>query len=395
MNGYHAPIQYKHNRKKRRYGKKKLRINFTVLFVVLFIIGCFVGAVFLGNYLKDKVGEPHSGPASLPETNGEKPDGSHPSVSDAAQKRKSHRSGCFFPYAGADAYKLAGKLFDSGYDSVTIPLKDDTGALLYYSASAVALSRLPEDAQLPSLGDTISAIRAAGRVRGIEPLITVYYDMAYHTQTDPVIGEAALLYETAVISEAYSLGADGVLLTGLPTEGGRITDPDGILAVIDKLRASSPDIALTLAFPYEVYADRAMSQTLDTLVLAAGALAVDTTPLDWSYSETEEEFTYTNDQGEPETGTETVRQSSIYSSLDSAAAAIKSSTALYSLGFVIRGNVPYNEVEAVDALYHNGTYAYFVISAPEEMSQPTTPGETSAEETSTKPTPDTTSKPKP
>ncbi len=391
MNGYHAPIQYKHSGKSRRrynrYGRKKLRINLTVLFVVLFIIGCFVGAVILGNYLKDKVGGAGGVDETFFDTNDNAGAGPHPSVSDAAQSHASHRSGCFFPYASEDIYALSGRIFDSGYDAVTIPLKDAAGTLLYYSSAAETLSRLPEGVELADLRDTMSAVRAAGRARGMEPQITLYFDMTYSASSDPVISEATLLYETAVIAEAFSLGADNVLITGLPTDGGRITDADGIMAVIEKLRSSAPDIKLTLAFPPETFSDRSMSQTLDALAKAAGALAVDTLGLDWSYSETEEEYTYTDEQGQQATGIGTVRQSSIYSALDAAASSIKSSVSLYSLSFVIRGNVTYNESEAVDALSRNGAYGYFVISAPEEYHAPASP------ETGSGTEPDTTAKP--
>ncbi len=391
MNGYHAPIQYKHSGRSRRhynrYGRKKLRINLTVLFVVLFIIGCFVGAVVLGNYLKDKVGGAGAGDDTFFDTNDKADTGPHPSVSDAAQSHASHRSGCFFPYASEDIYALAGRIFDSGYDSVTIPLKDSSGTLLYYSSAAETLSRLPEGVELADLRDTMSAVRAAGRARGMEPQITLYFDMTYSASSDPVISEATLLYETAVIAEAFSLGADNVLITGLPTDGGRITDADGIFAIIEKLRSSAPDIKLTLAFPPETFADRSMSQTLDALAKEAGALAVDTLGLDWSYSETEEEYTYTDEQGQQATGVGTVRHSSIYSALDDAASSIKSSVSLYSLGFVIRGDVTYNESEAVDALSRNGAYGYFVISAPEEYHAPASP------ETGGVTEPDTTAKP--
>ena len=376
MNGWHAPIQYKRNRKKRRYGKKKLKINLTVLVIVVFVIACIVGTVMLGNYLRGKIDPDSSG--DLPGgTTGHTPggNGDGASVSDAAQSHNAKRSGCYtITSKDSDTLlKNAARIFDSGYDSVTVPLTDDDGVLLYDSAAAKALSRQPEVTGLPDLGDIFTAIRNEGDARGLSPTLTVYYNMTYGDTSDAVISEATMLYETAVIAEAYSLGADEVLITGIPVFSDGGSDPDSVLSVIERLRTSAPKIKITLALPYEIFKDRSMSQTLDALADAADALAVDTRTLDWSYREELETFVYTDENGEEVTSTELVRHIAIFDELDRAAAEIRSSASLYSLSYIIYGDVMLLEKEAVDALIKNGVYSYYVVSADEDQTSPPPP----------------------
>ena len=371
MQQYHAPIQYKRRKTKRRYGKTKLHINVTVLFFVLFIAACTIGAVILGNYLKGKVTPndmsddtdgggvsraPDNGAAMIPG-----------SASDAAQVHDNVRSGCLYVDGGDGPDEIKSKalaIFDCGYDSVTIPLTDKNGALRFRSDAAAALSRQDADSSLPNLGDAVSAVRAAAAERSLHARVSVYYAMTYKTIDDPVIAEATLLYETAVISESYSLGADAVVLTGI--SGGGSVDKDEILGVIERLRSSSPDIKLVLALPFSSFTDVKNPAELDELAQAAGCLAVDATTLDWSYSEETRTHTEYGEGGEPFDVTDTVRTSHIFDELDAASSSIKSSVSLYSLGFILRGDVKYNESEAVDALIKNGIYSYYVVSAPEQ-----------------------------
>ncbi len=369
MAQYHAPIQYKHRKTKRRYGRKRLHINLTVAFVVMFVVAVTVGTICLGNHLKHKVAAIGTGDDF--DTGGDTigtGEAGGQSASDAAQKHDDVRSGCFLLVKGETDEMIkqrALRLFDSGYDSVTIPLADSAHSLLYASDAAVALSRQPENTGLPDLSRVIIDIREAGAERGLSPSVNVYYDLTYSDQTDPVLSEATLLYETAVAAEAFSLGADEVLLTGFPVSGNTIPDPDAILSVIDRMKSSSPDIKLIAAFPYEVFANVDMSAPLDMLSRAAGRLAVDTTGLDWSYTErTETDYDAADENGEPVKTDRVVRESNIYGELDRACASIKSSVSLYSLGFVILSDEPYNQAEAIDALFKNGIYSFYAVSFP-------------------------------
>lgn len=389
-NNYHAPIQFKHYKSKRRYGKRKIKINLTVVGIIIFAVACVVGTVCLGNYLRGKVdagdGVGYSGSIGSGSGN----DAVGPNVGDAAQTHESMRSGCFDLATGS-----ADRLFDAGYDAVTVPLTDEDGVLLYDSDAAKALSRQPAETELPKLGEKLSEIRAAASARGIKAKITVYYDMKYSQNADPVISEATLLYETAVIAEAYSLGADEALITGIPVE----KDAASALEIIDKLRASAPGIRLRLALPYEIFGNAAMSQTLDAVADAAGALAVDTRSLDWSYSETSSSpgTDPGAETGTPATPERSERHSNIFDELDRAASSIRSSVSLYSLGFVLLGDNMYLESEAVDALIKNGIYSYYTVTSPEDTSAPST-GDTeppATDDTGAATDPDPKPKPKP
>ncbi len=388
MGAYRRPVKFQRRRVPRRHNKYVgIKPNTTVLFVVIFIVACIIGSVILGNHLKRKAEENRP---SILDTATQKDDETTKTssgVSSIAPADGHIRSGCLDISHESDKDALTKSLhnlFSSGFDSVTLPIAKD-GALLYYSPAAVALSYMSADADLPSLTETVELIKSVGAAYGINPTVTAYYKLTSPETEDPVLKEASYLFDTAIISEAYTLGADEVLVAGFKKDLHTDERRDAILLFVEKLKSSAPDIKIGFAFAPEVYCTDTTAANLEKIASETDFLAVDTSELDWTYSVTDEPVYTTDENGDRIETTETVVLSSIYGQIEGITSAAKGSISLYGLRFVLNGTYTYTLTEAIDALYSKGALDYYVMSAPESGYSPEEPETTESEsETETK-----------
>ena len=254
------------------------------------------------------------------------------------------------------------------------------------------------DAALPDLSKIINTIRSVGKEYGISPTVTAYYKLTTPETDDPVLTEVAFLFDTAIVAEAYTLGADEVLVSGFSLSDA--TDCDNVTAFIDKAKLSAPKIKLGLAFAPEVYADDASASYLEKIAAGTSFFAVNTDSLDWSYSVIEETFSSTDENGDTVFTTENVVYSVIYDELVNTAVSIKGSISLYGLRFLLNGDNAYSLAMAAEALSSKGAYDYYVITSPEGGHPPddyepetTTESDKKDEETKKPQKPETTQKP--
>ncbi len=394
MGTYRRPVKFRRHRVPRRQSKyiPKLKPNTTVLLIVIFIVICIVFAVMLGNYLKEKA-ETNRPSILDTTTDTEKESVDTSSGVSSIDKADGHiRSGCLDISSAKDKETLTARLrnmFASGFDSVTLPLAKD-GALLYYSPAAVALSHMPADADLPSLTDTVELIKSVGKEYGITPTVTAHYKVTVPETDDPVLSEASYLFDTAIISEAYTLGADEVLVSGFKTDLDTNERRDALLLFIEKLKSSAPKIKIGFAFAPEVYCTDATAVALEKIAAEISFLAVDCSSLDWTYTVTEDKVTSTDENGDKIETVETVILSNIKGQIDEITSAAKGSISLYGLRFVLDGTYTYTLREAIDALYSKGALDYYAISAPEDAYSPVDPDTTDSESETE---PETTKKP--
>lgn len=364
MNNYRRPVNFKRNRIPRRHRKFKIKPNSAVLFVSVFVIIVIVATVMLGNHLKelaDQIAPPdNTGEDTTDADTTLKSDG----VSSIISADGNIRSGCLDISEYSSDEELARQIkniYAAGFDSVTVPISNN-GSLCYYSPAAITLSYMTEDAELPKLQSIIEMIRSIGNDYGITPKVTAYYRLTSPNTTDPVLSEASFLFDTAIVAEAYTLGADEVLVSGFSLGGA--ADCETVISFIEKTKVSAPKIKLGLAFAPDVYATDTLSSYLETIAANTSFLAVSTDNFDWSYSVSEDTVVSTDENGETVTTTETVVYSVIYDQLTEAATSIKGSISLYGLRFLLNGDVAYSLCQATEALYSKGAFDFYVISAP-------------------------------
>ena len=383
MGAYRRPVKFQRRRVPRRHSKYVgIKPNTTVLFVVIFIIACIIGSVMLGNHLKEKAEQNRP---SILDTATQKTDETTKTssgVSSIGHADGHIRSGCLDISYGTDTESLTKRLhnlFASGFDSVTLPIAANDGALLYYSPVAVTLSYMSADADLPSLTDIVKLIKTVGSEYGINPTVTAYYRLTTPETDDAVLREAAYLFDTAIISEAYTLGADEVLVSGFKKDLHTDERRDAILLFTEKLRISAPSIKVGFAFAPEVYCTDETASNLEKIASEVSFLAVDTSELDWSCSVTEETVYTTDENGDTTEIVETVILSNIYSQIDEITSAAKGSIPLYGLRFVLEGENTVTLREAIDVLYSKGALDFYVMTAPESAYSPSEPETTESE----------------
>lgn len=379
MGAYRRPIKFKRRRIPRRHSKYivKLTPNTTVLFIVVFIIACIIGTVILGNHLKQKAEE--NRPSILDTvTNSEEETTKTSSGVSSIGKADGHiRSGCLDISYTTSKEKLEVQLrnmFASGFDSVTLPIEKD-GSLLYYFPAAVTLSYMSENENLPSLTETIETIKSIGAEYGINPTVTAYYVLTSSKPEDPVLKEVAYLFDTAIIAEAYTLGADEVLVSGFEND----FNAEEILAFAEKLKSASSGIKIGFAFAPEVYLTDENASTLEKISAEISFLAIDTFGFDWTYSVTNEPVYSTDEDGEAEETTETVILSQIYGQIEEFLSYAKGNISLYGLRFVLDGTHTYTLSEAIDVLYSKGAFDFYVAATSEDSFSPVTPETTEAD----------------
>ncbi len=389
MNSYRRPVNFKRRHVPRRHSKytPKPKLNATVLFLTLFILAVIVGTVMLGNHLKSKVDEGKESSDTNVETKTEQSTPASGGISMIEPAEGNVRAGCLDISAITNEEDLIRRITDilaSGYDAVTIPITKDN-SLLYYSPAAAALSQLPADTNLPDLANVIKTVRETGENYGLTPTVTVYYKLTSTEITDPVLAEAAFLFDNAIVAEAHNLGADEVLISGFSLATS--DDCDSILYFIEKLKTSAPAIKPGLSFTPDVYSVDVTAAYLEKLSAVTSFFAVDTSRLDWSYTVTEESVILTDENGDEIESTESVVFTAIYNDIINIATEIKGSISLYGLRFIINGENTYLLSEATEALYFKGAYDYYIVSAPEGGYGPDLPDaeetETDGEETDT------------
>ncbi|MCD7776448.1 MAG: hypothetical protein LUH54_03640, partial [Firmicutes bacterium] len=364
----HVPIKYRKRRVRRRTstvgraGRRK--IPTAVIFVCVFVICCIVGTVMLGNYLLDKVEEPPetteptttSGTSSSHQTSG---------LSNISSADGNVRAGCLDISDTSNLEIIRERvdfIYESGYDSILIPVSDGSGELYFLSDVAVALSRMSSDADLPTMSDILRVINESAESYGITPKVTIYYVITSGGISDAVLYEAAVLYDTAVITECTSLGADEVLLSGIEVNGSGEDDISAFTSFIEKVKEADSDITLGAAFGLEIYQSTDYAALLESISSCVSFLAVDISSLDMTYTDTDEIVYTTDEDGSIIESTETVRMSSLYSELSEAAESIKGSISLYGLSFLLYGDDTYILSESIDAIYSAGAYSFYVIT---------------------------------
>lgn len=364
MNSYRRPVHFRRSKIPRRKNSKKAKINTAVLIVLIFVIVCIVGTVMLGNYLKNRADDTSIPKETLPPETDADTTRTSEGLSTIEPAEGSVRSGCLDIKGVTDAAELDEKIryiFASGYDSITVPIADD-GSLLYYSPAAIALSHMQKDSLLPSLTDIISRIKKIAEEYRINPTVTAFYTLTSPNIDDPVLMEAAFLFDTAIVAEAHSLGADEILVSGFSLAEKPTEATNAVISFVEKLRATAKDIRIGLALPAETYMADNTAHHLETISSAVEYLAVETSELDWSHTVTEDTVYNTDENGDVIESVETVHLSSIYETLTGIAESIKGSTSLYGLRFLLNGDDPYTLVLAIDALALKNAHDFYVVT---------------------------------
>lgn len=371
----HVPIKYKRRRIKRRkstVGRAgKRQVPTAVIFVCAFVVLCIVGTVALGNYLLGKVEEGGSTDASSSTSNTSSTRYTS-GISSIAAAEGNVRSGCLDISDTSDLGVIRERvdfLFECGYNAVTIPVSKYDGTLYYLSDAAVALSRMSEDENLASLSDILGVIDASAEYYGIDAGVTVYYTATWCGISDSVLREAAILYDTAVITECDAAGVDEVLISYFEVTADE-SGIDELISFTDKIKESAPDINLGLSFLIDIYSDTSYATLLEAAASSVSFLTVDISSIDLTYvstygkiyTEDEESSEVTDDESSAEETAVVSRDSSIYSDLSEAAEAIKGSVSLYGLRFLLYGEDTYVLSESINAIYSAGAYNFYVIT---------------------------------
>ncbi|MCD8311570.1 MAG: hypothetical protein LUD43_03585 [Firmicutes bacterium] len=371
----HVPIKYRRRRIKRRkstVGRAgKRQIPTAVIFVCAFVVLCIVGTVALGNYLLGKVEEGGDTDASS-STSTTSSTRYTSGISSIAAAEGNVRSGCLDISDTSDLEVIRERvdfLFECGYNAVTIPVSKYDGTLYYMSDAAVALSRMSEDENLASLSDILDVIDASAEYYGIDADITVYYTATWCGISDSVLREAAILYDTAVITECDAAGVDEVLISYFEVTADE-SGIDELISFTDKIKESAPDINLGLSFLIDIYSDTNYATLLEAAASCVSFLTVDISSIDLTYvstygkvyTENEDSTEISEDESTAEETAVIARDSSIYSDLSEAAEAIKGSVSLYGLRFLLYGEDTYVLSESINAIYSAGAYNFYVIT---------------------------------
>lgn len=264
------------------------------------------------------------------------------------------------------------RLFASGYNSVTVTLLKSDGTLNYLSDAAIKLSRISATDNLPKLEDIISSAERIGKRYSKNPKVTAVFYLTSYYIDDPILAEATLSMEMALITEACVLGVDEVLLIGIPCTGGVIDDEAGLLDFLEKLDGLCGSLHIGIALPASVYANNNMSKTLASVAKLTGFMAVDTQDIMWTRPKDDEKQEAEGSETETDsaandadTGGNSTPQTSIYDSIYSSASSIKGSITLYGLRYLISGTSLDEQNDAIDALIACGVYGYHIITPPD------------------------------
>lgn len=297
-------------------------------------------------------------------------------LSDIARGAPNLRSGCldigYIIDAGCTSDIIDAemeRLFAYGYNSVTVTLLKSDGTLNYLSDAAIKLSRISATDNLPKLEDIIASAERIGKRYCNSPKVTAVFYLTSYYINDPILAEATLSMEMALITEACVLGADEVLLIGIPSSGGVIDDEAGLLDFLEKLDGLCGSLHIGVALPASVYANKDMSKTLASVAKLTGFMAVDTQDIMWTQPEDDEK----QQANDSETETDTVPtdadrsdkaspQKSIYDLICTSASSIKGSISLYGLRYLISGTSLDEHNDAIDALITCEVYGYHVIT---------------------------------
>jgi|LSQX01.3.fsa_nt_gb hypothetical protein len=331
----------------------------------------------LGNYLKEKA-DSVSGTNYFSGDTTADTEREGNSLSDIARGAPNLRSGCldigYIINAGSTPDIIDAemeRLFASGYNSITVTLLTSDGTLNYLSDAAIKLSRISATDNLPKLEDIITLTDRIGKRYCKNPKVTAVFYLTSYYIDDPILAEATLSMEMALITEACMLGVDEVLLIGIPSSNGVIDDEAALLEFLDKLDGLCGSLHIGVALPASVYANNDMSKTLASVAKLTGFMAVDTEDIMWTQPIDEKQEASSNGTktnpvtADADKSGNVTLQTSIYDLIYTSASSIKGSISLYGLRYLISGTSLDEQNDAIDALFACGVYGYHVITPPD------------------------------
>lgn len=169
-----------------------------------------------------------------------------------------------------DAVRLVRQMAIGGYNAVSFTLSADDGGLLYRSAAANTISRIPVS------GPTMDVIRTAvaqARVEGMRSS-AIFTPGAF--LGGDVYREESLIFDLAILSEIDAMGFDEVILSSLRWDTALDAEKaQTLISYISTARRAVPELDIGVSFAPAVYQDSLSLLQTDRLVLYADFLALD------------------------------------------------------------------------------------------------------------------------
>ncbi len=257
-----------------RFGSARTnQILFRILFVILVAAVITFGTIFLGNYLNQKLDRlvPES-PESEPTDTGVLQKENETDIS-ASHRHPSVRGVGLNPHAFSSEDELLLKInaLSLSYDTLTMPLTDSDGNLLYSSAALRKQLRLPDDGmEHRMLEDALTGAKANGmRLTALLRPLLVSYSGSY-------LEEATL--DAVLFDELASFGFDEVLLipSAVFTSVGEDDATEYFCRYLAACRdAMRSDCTIGVILPQSLYSDSDAAKQIQLYEQNADFLAIE------------------------------------------------------------------------------------------------------------------------
>lgn len=256
MNGYNRHSQYKRG----VYRRRQIRTVWITAGVVLLLVAVLLlilGSI-LANQGRNEWKDESTTSDDIPEET--KPSKSVPSVK---------ASPVLLETSGSDtlASRLSA-LVEGGSVAASVPLNDESGALLYHSDLALELGFST------AANYSVTIARAAERAAEHGVYLSGTYHLLALTEEDELIRSVSLSKSAAVIADALRSGLHDVMLL-LPTLTAE--QLPFLLGLIEDIRALAPEGVLGCAVPPDALSEASASGWIDRLADGVDFLALDLT----------------------------------------------------------------------------------------------------------------------
>ena len=159
---------------------------------------------------------------------------------------------------------------------VLIPLTGDDGFLLYNSARAGEMSRLPENSALPGMSE-LSAAVAMAKEQGLR--VSAYMRSCVDISGSESDIEWQIAADTRVAADAAEAGFDEIIISSLVDAPEDITGESShiILKYLNQMTSASGETEVGLSLPTSVYLDAKLSPQIELFISRSVFLAMELT----------------------------------------------------------------------------------------------------------------------
>ncbi len=157
---------------------------------------------------------------------------------------------------------------------ILIPLTGDDGYLLYNSARAAEVSRLPENPSIPNMAG-LAEVVASARSKGLR--VSAFVAASASIYSADAEYSAAISADVRIAQDAADAGFDELIITSFVNSAEDITEANStkILKYLNQMTAAAGNCRVGLSLPAKIYSDSTLSPQIELLVSRSVFLAME------------------------------------------------------------------------------------------------------------------------